>query len=185
MFGFSILSPLFNNVIETKFVKNVYHTVTLQPRLTGGGVSPAAPVSGRYIYVGVDDTNGFSCYCRQTGPLEVVKSEIIGGCNMKKYKTHVPHRLIFFNDNETRSHEDITSQIIKSVIGSAKIILSKVHINREDILKTEAPTGQFKFKAKTFYIAIDFFVVLDLQTDNCEEEIRCEEIENPYCGPTE
>lgn len=180
MFGFSILESLFINVIETKFVTEVYHSVLMKP-LPEGGVKPAAPVHDRFEYVGLDDSKGFNCYCRQNGSADVLKIEHLGGCNQKKYRFSVPHKLVLFNNDETRDHEAITANLIKAVMKTNYVSLQKVISIPDDILRSEAPTGRFKFQENTFYIAIDFFVLLDLVADNCEEEIKCTGVPNPYC----
>lgn len=180
MFGYSILNELFTNVLQTKFVTGIFHSVQLKP-IPEGGSKPAAPVKGRFIPVGVNDTKGFSCYCRQSGSADVLNSERLGGCNTKKYRFQIPHRLVFYNDNEKRSHEEIIAALVKAVIKTNFLTLQKVVTIPEEILKTEAPTGRFTFTETTFYIAIDFFVLLDIQTDNCEAEIQCEGTPNPFC----
>lgn len=184
MIGFSILKELFDNILQTKFVPNVYHSVMLKQIENGSGVKPAAPVNGRYEYVGLDDTNGFSCYCRQNGPAEVIEAEKIGSCGMKKYRFKVPQRLVFFNENENRNHEDIQAKCLKAVMKTNMVTLQKLVTTPEEILRSESPTGRFKLKANSLYFAIEFFVLLDLLADNCESEIRCDGIDNPYCGPT-
>lgn len=180
MIGFSILSNLFDNVLSTGFVKGIHHSIISKPAANGKGTKPAAPVQGRMIYVGPDDTKGFSCYCRQIGPLSVDKSELIGGCNGKLYTTSIPHSLVFFNDNEKRSHDDILARLLNAVIKTEFIKLSTVHSQPDVILKREVPTGKFNFTTSTFYIAIDFNVTLKLKADSCEVEIACDNVNNPY-----
>lgn len=182
MQGFSILSQLFTRVIETKFVSGIYHSALLSEIEKGKGLMPVVNLNGRYKYIGIDDTKGFFAYCRQTGPLEVLETRKIGGCQTKQYKTQIPQRLVFFNNHEERSHEDISAVLIKAVIGSVGVKLSKVYSDQRDILKQESPTLTFNFTQKTFYCAIDFFVLLTLQTDNCEQEMRCEGLQNPVTG---
>lgn len=180
MFGFSILEPLFTNVLQTKFFKGIYHSVMMKPTPQGGN-KPAAPVNDRFIYVGLDDTKGFSCYCRQTGSADVVDVENIGGCGVKKYRLQIPHRLVFFNSNEKRDHEQIIAKCLKGVLKSQFIRLQRVVNIPEEVLRFESPTGRFQFKDTTLYFAIDFFVLLDTQADNCETEFICEGVPNPYC----
>lgn len=180
MIGYSILSKLFVNVIATKFVTGVYHSVMMKS-LEGGGNKPAAPVNGRYVYVGVDDRKGFSCYCRQSGAADVQDIEKIGGCNTKKYKFQIPHRLVFYHANETRSHDEIIAKLTGAVMKTPMIRIQKIINLPEEILRSEAPTGRFTFNENTFYVSIEFFVLLELQTNNCDEEIQCEKVPNPFC----
>lgn len=182
MIGYSILEPLFTNVLQTKFVNEIYHSVMLKP-IPEGGTKPAAPVNKRYKYVGLDDSKGFSCYCRTTGSSDVIDVEKIGGCNTKKHRFQVPTRLVFFNMNELRSHDEIIAILLKAVMKTNFIRLQKFITIPEEILRSEAPTGRFTFKENTFFLAIDFFLLLDIQTDNCTTEIQCEGVPNPFCLP--
>lgn len=165
-------------------MKGVYHSVRMKP-LTSGGFVPAAPVNGKFIPVGIDDAKGFTCYVRQIGAAENVKEERIGGCGANKlYRFNVPHRVVFFNNKETRSHDEITSILLKAIMKTEFVKIQRVHINHEEILRAEAPTGRYGFAEATFYMAIDFFILLDTQTDNCDTEIQCEKVANPYCNTT-
>lgn len=180
MLGFSILESLFINILETKFINGVYHSVMMKPMPEGGNF-PAAPVQGRFQYVGVDDKKGFTAYCRQTGPAEVKDKEKLGGCNVYKYRFQIPTKLVFYHAIEERSHDEIIAKLVSAVIKTPFITLQKITNTPEEILRSEAPTGRFSFKDNTFYVAVDFFVLLDLQADTCEKEIVCEDIPNPYC----
>lgn len=179
MIGFSILSNLFNNVLQTKFVTGIYHSVKIRSDKTGS--KPAAPVGGSYKYIGPDDSKGFTCYCRQTGSADVNTVEKIGGCNSKKLRLQVPYRLVLFNAAEKRDHETIIAAVTKAVIKTSLVKLQKIIVIPEEILRSEVPAGRFNFKENTLYFAIEFFVLLDLQADTCEEEIKCEGVQNPFC----
>lgn len=180
MQGFSILSQLFGNVINTGLVKGVYHGVIMQ-NLYNGGIMPVAPVNGRYVSVGVDDRKGFTAYCRVLGSLDVDNVEKIGGCDSKIYRTRLLHRLVFFNNSEKRDHDTLTGILLKAVMSSPKIVFQKAILIRDRLLSEEAPSGKFNFTENTFYLGIDFFVLLALQAENCEQEISCQQAENPFC----
>jgi hypothetical protein len=182
MIGFSILRNLFDNVLQTKFVEGVYHSVMMKQDKEG--IRPAAPVQDRWVYIGPDDTKGLYAYCRQTGSADVQSSERIGACNLKKYRFQVPHRIVFFHNSEDRDHEAIIAKITGAVMKTPFVLLQKIITIPDELLRSEAPTGKFKFKEKTLYFSIEFFVLLDLQTDTCEEEIKCSGIDNPYCTAT-
>lgn len=177
------LSDLFRNLLQTKLLKNVFHSVTLQPKLQGGGYSPAAQVNGRYVYVGPDDTKGFSAYVRQIGTAEVqgVKEPLGGG--QFRYKMKFPFRAVFFNDKENRNFEDLTAALTKAIIKTPLVDLARINPLREDVLRSEVPSGVFKFKTSTYYVSIDFFLILFLQTDNCEQVLTCADLVNPFCTP--
>jgi len=180
MIGYSILEPLFINVLQTKFVTEIYHSVLLKPTPEGGN-KPVAPVNKRYIYVGLNDTKGFSCYCRQSGSGDVISNDRVGSCGPKIYRFQVPTKLVFFHDYEERIHDDIIGKLVQAVIKTDKVRFQKITMNPDEILRSEAPTGKFQFKESTFYVSLDFFILLDIQVDNCTTEIQCEGIQNPYC----
>lgn len=180
MQGLSILKNLFDNLIDTGIVRNVYHSVVI--RQDGDHKKPAAPVSDRFQYVGVDDSKRFTTYCRAIGAMEVVKEEKFASCGGKNIRVQILHRLVFFNQKESRDFDDISGKLINAVLKTGnKIKFQRLVTNYQDILLQEAPTGQFKFTPSTYYTAIEFFVILDLTTNNCQQEIRCSGIENPYC----
>jgi hypothetical protein len=177
MFGSSILNQLFTNLVESGFAPKIYHSVIQKP-LKKGSFAPAYPIpGGGYNYIGPDDTKGFSAYCRQTGSAEGVVEKV--SSFQKRYKFQVPHRLVFFNDNEARDHETVKGQLLKAVMKTDKLTVQRIHVLASQILSEEAPTGKFTFDASTFYFAVDFSVLLELQTDNCTTEITCEGTPNP------
>jgi hypothetical protein len=180
MFGSSILKPLFTNLIATKVVNRVYHSVII--RTDQSSKKPSAPVGNRYVFVGPDDQQGFYAYCRQIGNLENASEERLGSCSGWAYKTTALHRLVFFHANESRPHEDISAILLKSVMSSGPGIKFQRMISiPETIVGQEVPDGRFTFGTSTYYTAIEFLVFLKLQTDNCEQEIICEGVPNPFC----
>lgn len=180
MIGLTTLSALFTNLINTNIVDKVYHSVLIKQ--DGEHKKPAAPVKGRFQYVGVDDTKGFTAYCRAVGPVETEKSESMGSCSsIQRYRTQTLHRLVFFNQDEDRAPDDLSGRLLQAVMMTPKIKFKRLITNPGDILASEAPTGQFKFLPSTFYIAIEFLVVLDITTDTCQTEIKCKEVANPFC----
>lgn len=179
MLGYSTLIKLFDNLLATGIMTGIYHSVMMKPLKEGS--KPHAPVDGRWIYVGVDDTKGLTCYCRQNGSADVQNVEKLGACNNNKYRFQVPHRIVIYNASEKRDHEQIIALVSGAIMKTPLIRLQRIVNIPEEILRSEAPTGRFEFKDNTLYFAIEFFVLLDLQTDNCEHEIKCEGVPNPYC----
>lgn len=184
MINFSNLKILFENIIATGLVQDVYHSVIIREDQEGHR-KPYAPIDEVYEYVGPDDTKGFHCYCRAMGPLESTNEERIGSCSTVQHRTQTLHRMVFFNIDEERFHDDLTAKLLKAFFNSGKNIrFQRAHVNIEDIITQESPTGRFFFTPSTYYIAIDFYVLLKLQSDNCIEEITCTGIKNPYCTTT-
>jgi len=179
MTGSSILKEVFANVLATRIVTGVYHSVKLQNKQ--GVTKPVAPINGIFEGVGPDDTKGFTAYCRQTGPADVDKFERIGGCNSKLYTFSVPHKIVFFCDEEKRDHDSLFAKLTAAVMNTKKVRIQRLMSIPEDILRTEAPNGRFDFREYTFYAAIDFLLLLDIAEDKCGEEITCEGTPNPFC----
>jgi hypothetical protein len=183
MIGFSILSNLFDAIINTGYVTGVYHTV-IQKKDSKGHIYPVAPVGNKFKPLGPNDSKGFYCYCRQVGTVDNIKEERIGGCNGKEYTLQIQHRLVFYNQDEERNHEDIFALMMKAVMSiGATVKFQKGITVPEQVAIVEAPTGKYSFQVTTFYRAIEFFVLLKLQADDCEAEIRCKGVANPYCKP--
>jgi hypothetical protein len=181
MIGFSPLSNLFTAVWNTGLVTKIFHSVLITKN-KDGHIKPVAPVAGSYQYVGVEDTEGFTAYCRQAGDVEILREEPIGAA-LRYYHLQIPHRMVFFNQHETRTHEDITALLLKAVMSVPKDIrLRKAITMPVQLLQQESPTGKFTFEPGTYYAGIEFFVLLKIQADTCPQEIKCAGIPNPFCG---
>ncbi len=177
MQGYSILNPLFLSLLNTGLVQKIYHSVIIHEQ--GDNRYPAYRVGDEWHYTGVDDTKIMGCYLRQTGDLQNARTEHVTSCE-KFYITRVPYRLVFFNDHETRNHDDLQVKIMNIVfekdIEFVRFINDKTRLaNEETALKG------FNFGGNTFYAALDFFVLIRLTRNNCGTEISCGEIENPIC----
>lgn len=184
MIGFSPLNKLFTAVWNTGLVTKIFHSVLIT-KTTDGHIKPVAPVGGSYQYVGVEDTEGFVAYCRQAGDVEILKEEPVGA-GLRFYHLQVLHRLVFFNSNESRTHEDLTAQFLKAVMSVPKDVrLRKAITMPVQLLQQESPTGKYVFTPDTYYCGIEFFVLLRLQADTCPQEIKCAGLPNPFCGTFE
>lgn len=178
MIGYSTLETLFTRLTDNKLISKIYHSVVFNTS-TDGSRKPSAFVNGMLTYVGPDDSKGFYSYCRQTGPGEVTKEERVGS-SWKLYKVRVPFKMVFFNSFEERDHEEILRALIGIFANTDKISISRVHTIQTDILNSEVPGGSITFTQDTFYKAIDFFVLLDIQGTSCNFDIGCNNISNPF-----
>lgn len=193
MLGLSTLNKVFTNVIATGLVSEVFHSVIIRDDGTGQK-KPSAPVDTKFIYVGIDDREGFHGYCRAVSPLEVYREEKIGPGNWITYY-RIMNRLVFHNGIEHRSHDGLAGILTNAVLGVAGVKLNKLYTNAEDFLRQEQPTGSFSLKTGEFYIAIDFYFYAAAVKNYCEpgegapggqfsltEELTCGP-ENPFCLP--
>lgn len=178
MLGQSILNNLFDRVIETKIVKEIFHSVIV--RTISGNMKPLAPVGTAFQGVGPDDTQKFLTYCRATGPMDFEQEQRIGSCQSKILFARVPHKIVFFNDDEERDHDALTGKLIQAVIGTPDVRFIRAYTIPEQILQTES-NGQYTFTPSTYYTAIDFSLLLKLQGKDCEQEFGCKSLRNPYC----
>lgn len=179
MIAFSILQSLFKNVIATGYVEKIYHSVIMNPTKEGGK-KPSAFIDSRVTYLGPDDTKGFSCYCRETGPTEIRSEERLSSCNLKLFKLQTPFRMVFQNQIEERNHEEIISALIGAFSKTSKVKFVRLNSIALDLLAQETPTGSFTITENTFYQAIDFLLLLEIQGTTCETDTSCNNLENPY-----
>lgn len=180
MIGYSNLEPLFRAILETGLPNKIFHSVLITSD-DKSRKKPSAPVDDRWQYVGVNDMQGFSAYCRVTGPMEVQSSTPLGGCSLRQYSTTTPHRLVFFNGNEKRDFDQLTAILVKAVMSAGSAIRFTRLLTIPASILQEESGGAYTFGISTFYIAIDFSLALKLQTDNCSTEIICKGLPNPYC----
>lgn len=177
MIGFSILQDLFSKIIATGHVKQVFHSVIIRPDNTGNR-KPSAPVGNKFVYVGIDDSKGFLCYCRAIGPLETVKVERISSL-VTEYTVQQLNRLVFYNEFGC-DHDTIAGQLVKIVMSSNETKFVRLYTDADDIIRQEQPTGTFNLPTSALYIAIEFHLTMKLIKDECEVEISSG-LKNPFC----
>lgn len=179
MQGFSILKGVFDFLLKTKLINEVFHSVEIVE--TDSNRFPAYPIeNGDLVYVGVDDSKVMNCYVRQVNDLRIEKRDQISS-SVFEYEAVIPHRIVFFNDYETRNTDDLIKIFIQLAFLPG-VRLKSVIVDKEKLLQLETKPNGFKFDNKTFYSAIDFDIYFRLTRNNCEEEIGCEKIPNPYCN---
>lgn len=177
MTGYSTLKPLFQSLIDTGLVQKIYHSVIIREQ--GENRYPAYRVGDEWYYTGVDDTKIMGCYLRQTGDLQNGRTEQASSCQ-KMYITRVPYRLVFFNDHETRNHDDLQAKIM-NIVFQKDIELVRFVTDKTRLAIDETALKGFNFGGNTFYAALDFILIVRLTRNNCEVEINCGEIPNPIC----
>lgn len=178
MQGYSILKGVFDFLINTGLVKEVFHSVEIIE--TDNSRFPAYPATdGELVYIGVDDSKIMNCYVRQTDDLRTGKRDQISS-NVFEYEVTIPHRVVFFNDHEKRNQDDLI-QIFVGIAFLPGVNLKRVIVDKEKLLQLETKPSGFKFDNSSFYAAIDIEITFRLQRNNCLQQITCASIGNPYC----
>lgn len=178
MIGFSTLQSLFSDLISTGLVpKEIFHSVIIRDD-GQGNKKPSAPVGKRFVYVGINDSKT-PFYCRAIGPLETIKTERVHSTQIE-YTVQALHRIVLYNQYETRSHDDIAGALTKVVMRNPKTKFVRLYTDAQDILRQEQPTGTFELPTSALYIAIEFNLQMKMISDDCTTEISCGLI-NPFC----
>lgn len=179
MQGYSILKTAFDKILDTGLTYRVFHSVKKFEDVNEGTTYPVYP-SGidEFTYVGIDDTKHMTVYCRQIDDLRVVKPELIAS-SLYNYRVAIPHRMVFFNDFEKRNQDDLLSRFIQFAF-LPNIKLLRVIVDKERLANMESTAKGFNFGDETFYAAIDFEIALTLSQQNCEIELTCDSLTNPY-----
>lgn len=175
MIGYSTILSVIKYLLTQKLVSKVYHSVEIFDH--NAQRFPAYKKEDEFIYIGPDDTQHMTCYLREISGFTVDKTEDLGG-GKKIYRGKIGYRAVFFNDFEKRDHSDLLTSLMAFSF-YPHIQLKKLITNTEELLKEEAKVKDFTFGAQTFYKAIDFFVLLTFQANNCELNIGCESLFNP------
>lgn len=153
-----------NVILATGYVKKVFHSCQMLQDSENNILYPAYPKGAEYTYTGIDDTHGLFAYIRTNGDAAGVPLKI-DSCG-KSYQLTVPLRVVFFNDNETQNHEELTTQLASftflSNVNLVRIISDKFRLVRE-----ESPVFREKFDAQTFYVAFDITVTIQLMANDC------------------
>lgn len=153
-------------LIATDLVKAVFHSVQLL-KDHNGTLYPAFPKGGEYTYTGIDDTKGLFAYIRTNGDTVAIPMKL-QSCGRTSQLT-IPLRIVFFNDNEDRDHEYLTTKLVAFTF-LQHITLSRIITDKYRLRTEESPMFREKFDGKTFYIAVDIFISLILKPSDCETD---------------
>jgi hypothetical protein len=177
MQGFSVLKNVFEFLLSTQLVKEVFHSVIIIEQ--GEKRFPAFPKGeDKFEYVGCSSNRVMTAYLRQSDDLKV-NSVVKISSLLNSYNVTVPHRLVFFNAREKRNHDDLLKKFLQ-VAFLPGVTLNRAIIDKEKLLEQEMSQGDFSFGESDFYCAIDFEVKFVIQKNNCDLEIGCFQICNPF-----
>lgn len=152
-------------IISTDLVTKVFHSCELLRNDQSQVLYPAYQRGAEFTYSGIDDARGLFAYIRHNGDAVAVPLKL-QSC-ARAYTVTAPLRIVFFNDNESRDHAELTRQLgsftFLSGLTLVRIITDKFRLVRE-----ESPLFREKFDGKTFYIAFDVLLTFILLPSDCE-----------------
>ena len=162
-------------IADGGLVKKVFHSVQLLKDERYQTLYPAYKKGAEYTYTGIDDALGLFGYLRYNG--DMVSTPFKVGSCVKSYHVIAPLRAVFFNDNEDRDFDFLTMKL-SAFTFLQSVTLSRIVTDKYRLFTEESPLFRKNFDGKTFYIAIDFTVTLQLMPSDCEAE-DCSIYPNP------
>lgn len=161
-------------IIKTGLVTKVFHSCQLlsddQKKLY-----PAYQRGAEFTYTGIDDAKGLFAYIRNNGDLVGVPLKI-QSCS-RSYDMAAPLRVVFFNDNEDRNHEDLITKLAPLSFLTG-VTLQRIITDKYRLVREESDIFRERFDGKTFYVAFDLLVAFLLLPSTCPTNV-CETFVNP------
>lgn len=154
-------------IISTGLVKKVFHSCQILRDEANRSMYPAYQHGNEFTYAGIDDAIGLFAYIRINGDAQAVPLKVTS-CQ-GAYTVTAPMRVVFFNDNESRNHEELTRQL-SAFTFIKNVSLTRIVTDRERLVREESQLFREKFDGKTFYIAIDVNVTFILLPSHCAPE---------------
>lgn len=156
-----------NEILATGMVEKVFHNCQLLKNEESQTLYPVYQRGADFIYSGLDDTIGLFAYIRTNGDMSGVPMKI-QSCG-RDYSMTSPLRVVFFNDNETRNHEELIRQLA-SFTFMQNVTLQRIITDKFRLVREESPLFRESFDGKTFYIAFDIAVTFILLPSDCEKK---------------
>lgn len=154
-----------NAIIATELVTKVFHSCQLLRNQESQILYPAYQRGAEFTYAGIDDTRGLFAYIRTAGDMVAVPLKI-QSC-ARTYEVTAPLRVVFFNDNESRDHEELVRQLAAFTFLTG-VNLVRVITDKFRLIREESSLFREKFDGKTFYIAFDVSLTFILLPSDCE-----------------
>ena len=152
-------------IISTGLVSKVFHSVTLLRDENSKVLYPVYQLGSDFVYSGIDDAKGLFAYIRHNGDMAGVPFKI-DSCG-RNYTMTAPMRVVFFNDNETRDHEELVRQLGSFTFLSG-LTLTRIVTDKFRLVKEESAIFREKFDGTTFYVAFDINATFILLPGDCE-----------------
>jgi hypothetical protein len=162
-------------IIQTSLVSKVFHSCQLLRDDERRVMYPVYQVGAEFTYAGIDDSKGLFAYIRINGDLQAVPMRT-RSCS-GSYQVTAPLRVVFFNDNEPRDHDDLARRLMTFTF-LQNVILTRVIQDRARLAAEESPMFREKFDGKTFYLAVDIQATFILLPSDCASE-ACISYPNP------
>lgn len=152
-------------IADGGLVKKVFHSCQLLKDDQHRTLYPAYKKGAEYTYTGIDDAIGLFCYIRSNG--DIVSTLLkIASCG-KNYQIIAPLRAVFFNDAEDRDFDFLIAKLSAFTFLQG-VSLVKIVTDKYRLVNEESDIFRERFDGKTFYIAIDFTITLQLMPNDCE-----------------
>lgn len=177
MIGYSALNNVFNQLFDTLLVKKIYHDVFII--INKENKVPAYRSGNDWMPIGLDDRKSLYCYIRQNGDATNSRTDYLAS-SQKQYNLRVPYRLVFFNANEIRDFDFLTTTILNISFGQY-VDLTRLITDVQQLQNIEGNITDFVLTGKAFYVALDISILIKITKDNCEAEVVCDKLPNPIC----
>lgn len=154
-------------IADGGLVKKVFHSVQLLRDERNNTLYPAYKKGAEYTYTGIDDALGLFAYLRYNGDIISTPLKVVS-C-YKTYQIIAPLRAVFFNDAEDKDFDYLTTKLASFTFLQG-VTLQKIITDKWRLITEESPMFSRNFDGKTFYIAIDFTITLQLMPDDCDAD---------------
>lgn len=153
-------------IIATGLTKKVFHSCQLLKNSDSVTMYPVYQRGAEFTYAGIDDAKGLFAYIRTAGDIVGVPFKL-SSCE-RTYTMTAPMRVVFFNDNEDRNHEELIRQL-GTFTFLKNVNLVRIITDKFRLVKEESQVFREKFDGKTFYVAFDVSVTFILLPSDCEK----------------
>lgn len=154
-------------IIRGGLVSKVFHSCQLLKDDQRRTLYPVYQVGADWTYAGIDDARGLFAYIRTNGDAVGVPFKLTSCAG--SYTMTVPLRVVFFNDNETRNHGELITQLTAFTF-LKNVTLTRIITDKFRLVSEESQVFREKFDAQTFYIAVDINVTFIHLPSDCAVE---------------
>jgi hypothetical protein len=166
-------------IIATELVQKVFHSCHLHKDENSTTMYPVYQAGREFTYAGIDDAVGLFAYIRTNGDIIGAPFKL-NSCD-HAYTLTIPLRVVFFNDNESRNHEELTRQLGTFAFLKG-VNLVRIITDRIRLVKEESPIFRANFDAQTFYVAFDINATIQMMANTCASK-ACATYLNPITCP--